>query len=76
MQLRIGAVQDGIRRGQWSISLKRADGSEVGHSDYQSTLRAKPDNASLNAFSEAAAMAEVPNLREWLKSVSTQVASK
>ena len=28
MQLRIGAVQDGIRRGQWSISLKRADGSE------------------------------------------------
>ncbi|WP_397453490.1 TolC family protein [Pseudomonas sp. NA-150] len=76
MQLRVGAVQDGIRRGQWSIDLLRADGSLVGHSDYQSTLRAQPDKNSLNAFSEAAAMAEVPNVREWLKSASTQVAAK
>ncbi|MGV8920620.1 MAG: TolC family protein [Pseudomonas sp.] len=76
MQLRVGTVQDGIRRGQWSIDLLRADGSVIGHSDYLSTLRAKPDKDSLNAFSEAAAMAEVPNVREWLKSASTQVATK
>ncbi|MFW9269738.1 TolC family protein [Pseudomonas sp. NR3] len=76
MQLHIANVQDGIRRGEWSVSLRRADGSVAGTSHYQSTLRAQPDRDSLNAFCEAATVAEVPNLRAWLKSGPTQVASK
>lgn len=76
LQLHVSNVQDGIRRGRWRVSLLRADGSVAGTSDYQSTLRAQPDNDSLNAFCEAATVAEMPNLREWLKSASIQVALK
>jgi len=58
---------NGVRRAQWLITLVSRDGKQVGESRYSSSLSATPSEGSLNAFAEAAIIANLRNINAWLK---------
>lgn len=63
MNLKRGTVSNGLERPTWEMSLYRPDGSLVQARNYTSVLSASPDERSLQAFAEAAALSQVSGLK-------------
>ena len=66
MQLQREAAQGGIRRAYWEISLIDAAGRKTGSSRYASTLPAQDGDRAVNAFAEAAVVANLKKFTSWL----------
>lgn len=65
--LSIEDPKNGVRRGQWTITLLSPQGKELGQSVYSSTLTADPSPRSIDAFTEAATISSLRSLSTWLQ---------
>ena len=59
--------KDGVRRAQWRLTLRSADGTVLGQTIYASTLATEPTGSSLTAFAEAAVIANLRTISGWLQ---------
>lgn len=66
LKLLIQDPQNGIRRGQWLITLFAPNGKVLGQTRYTSTLAADPRPSSIAAFAEAATISNLSNINNWL----------
>jgi len=66
IKLLIQDPQNGVRRGQWLLTLTAPDGRTLGQTRYTSTLAAVPTPRSIAAFAEAAAISNLRNIGDWL----------
>ncbi len=66
MKLLIQDAQNGVRRGQWLLTLTAADGRLLGQTRYTSTLAAVPTPRSIAAFAEAATISNLRSIGDWL----------
>jgi outer membrane protein TolC len=69
MQLALQPVRDGLRRAEWTLQLQQPDGSQAGDTRYVSTLPATTTPRAMAAFGEAAAVANLPTLDQWLRAI-------
>lgn len=76
MHLDMPAAKDQVRHAAWKIRIVNPEGAQIGQDDYSSTLGATPTQQSLVAFSEAAAVAEMGNLRSSLNGGNDKVAQR
>lgn len=67
LQLRMQPVREGVRRAEWLIDLRAADGRPLGESRYLSTLPASANARTIAAFGEAAAVANLAMIERSLK---------
>ncbi len=61
-------TKNGVRRGQWAISLSAPDGKLLGQTAYSSTLTVDPSPRSVDAFTEAATISTLRSLGGWMQS--------
>lgn len=61
-------TKNGVRRGQWAISLTAPDGKLLGQTAYSSTLTVDPSPRSVDAFTEAATISTLRSLGGWMQS--------
>lgn len=61
-------TKNGVRRGQWVISLSAPDGKLLGQTAYSSTLTVDPSPRSVDAFTEAATISTLRSLGGWIQS--------
>lgn len=71
MQLVLQPVRDGLRRAEWQLTLQQPDGTTAGNTAgntrYTSTLPANPTPRAMAAFGEAAAVANLGTIDQWLR---------
>jgi outer membrane protein TolC len=74
MALHVGPAQDDVRHATWQVRILSPQGGVLMRDSYDSTLGATPSQKSLVAFSEAAAVAQIGNLRTSLTAPAHSVA--
>lgn len=60
-------ARDGLRKAEWQLRLERADGSTAGEARYPSTLPAGVTPRTVAAFGEAASLAHLDHIEQWLR---------
>ena len=67
MKLVQAPAQDGVRRVKWEISVSQADSKQLGSVNYASTLIGGDNTKTLTAFAEAATIANIKKIEQWLR---------
>jgi outer membrane protein TolC len=67
LRLDLAPVRDGLQRGEWQITLQRADGSTAGTSRYGAALASTFQPSTLSALTEAATVSQLRTLSGWLR---------
>ncbi len=72
MKLVQAPAQDGVRRVKWEISVNRGDGKQMGTVSYASTLIGGDNNKAMTAFAEAATVANIKKIDQWLRATAVR----
>lgn len=67
MKLVQAPTQDGVRRVKWEISVNKGDGKQMGTVNYASTLISGDSTKAVTAFAEAATIANIKKIDQWLR---------
>lgn len=67
MQLSLQPAREGVRRAEWLLRFTPADGGKTSESRYISTLPATATPRTLAAFGEAAVVAHLAAIEQWLR---------
>jgi outer membrane protein TolC len=67
MRLELAAAREGLQRGEWQISLIRADGTVAGTSRYGAALGSNIQPSTVAALTEAATVSQLRNVSGWLR---------
>lgn len=67
MRLELVQAREGLQRGEWRISLVRADGSVAGTARYGAALGSVLQPSTLSALTEAATVSQLRNIGNWLR---------
>ena len=67
MKLVQAPTQDGVRRVKWEISVNKGDGKQMGTVNYASTLIGGDSTKAITAFAEAATIANIKKIDQWLR---------
>jgi outer membrane protein TolC len=67
MRLVHAPTQDGVRRVKWEISVNKGDGKQMGTVNYASTLIGGDNTKAVTAFAEAATIANIKKIDQWLR---------
>ena len=67
MKLVQAPTQDGVRRVKWEISVNKDDGKQMGTVNYASTLIGGDSTKAITAFAEAATIANIKKIDQWLR---------
>ena len=67
MKLVQAPTQDGVRRVKWEISVNKGDGKQMGTVNYASTLIGGDSTKAVTAFAEAATIANIKKIDQWLR---------
>jgi len=67
LQLVLQPARDGVRRAEWLLKFTPADGGKASESRYVSTLPASSTPRTLAAFGEAAVVANLSAIEQWLR---------
>ena len=67
MKLVQAPSQDGVRRVKWEISVNKGDGKQMGTVNYASTLIGGDSTKVVTAFAEAATIANIKKIDQWLR---------
>ena len=67
MKLVQAPSRDGVRRVKWEISVNKGDGKQMGAVNYASTLIGGDSTKVVTAFAEAATIANIKKIDQWLR---------
>ena len=67
MKLVQAPSRDGVRRVKWEISVNKDDGKQMGTVNYASTLIGGDSTKAITAFAEAATIANIKKIDQWLR---------
>ena len=67
MKLVQAPSRDGVRRVKWEISVNKGDGKQMGAVNYASTLIGGDSTKVVTAFAEAATIANIKKIGQWLR---------
>jgi outer membrane protein TolC len=67
MRLELAPIRDGLQRGEWQITLQRADGSTAGATRYGAALASNFQPSTLSALTEAATVSQLRSISGWLR---------
>ncbi len=67
MRLELTTAREGLQRGEWQISLLRADGTVAGTARYGAALASNPQPSTVSALTEAATVSQLRNVSAWVR---------